>query len=184
MVRQTIIVQTLKYGGIPHYSFPVQLRSKERELVIVEGEFGRELVHHTRGITVPVQNHSLEFYWPGRPYNVAAEIAPNGTISRYYCNVTLPPDVLGDRIMVVDLDLDLHVGPDLQVQVLDRDEFQQNARRYGYPPEVAAGAEAALQELIQLVETRSFPFDGEAARIGALLHDRTRVTQERSKEDQ
>lgn len=162
MPRDVMTVQTLKYGGIPHYTFPALLRFRSSDLWVVEGEFGRILEHFTRGLTIAVQNRSLEFYWPGRPYNVAADLAPDGTITRYYCNVTLPPVMEGDRISVVDLDLDLLVEADLRCTVLDRDEFEANTRRFAYPPQVAAGAEAALAELIDLVESRSFPFDGGA----------------------
>ena len=170
-----MLVQTFKYGGIPHYTFPVKVVDRSPELVIAAGEFGRALVHHTRGFTIPVQNRSVEFYWPGRPYNVAVLIGAGGSVERYYCNVTLPPAVLEDRILVVDLDLDLDVvEPDLQYEVLDRDEFEENAVRYGYPPSVVAGAEAALQALIKLVEGRAFPFDGSAERIAReVMHDNT-----------
>jgi hypothetical protein len=107
MLPGQITVLSQKYGGIPHYTFPLRLLSCTPSLWIAAGEYGRLLVHHSRGITFPVQNRSLEFFWPDRPYNVA----------------------------------------------------------YGYPAEVAAGAEAALQELIRLVESRSFPFDGSVERL-------------------
>lgn len=163
MLGETVTVRSLKYGGIPHYTYPLRLRSRSADLWVLEGEFGRVLHHHTRGLTIPVQNRSVEYFWPGRPYSVAADMAPDGSVTKYYCNVILPPVMKEDQLSVVDLDLDLLVKADLSYVVLDRDEFEANRVRYGYPPEVAAGAETALQELIGLVERRAYPFGGSGA---------------------
>ena len=59
----------------------------------------------------------------------------------------------------IDLDIDVLVKPDFSYRVLDLDDFEANASRYGYSAEVQETAHAALAELIRLIETRSFPFD-------------------------
>ena len=59
----------------------------------------------------------------------------------------------------IDLDIDVLVEPDLTYKILDEDDFEQNAKGYPYPEEVQASARAALEELIGLIESRSFPFN-------------------------
>ena len=58
----------------------------------------------------------------------------------------------------VDLDIDILVQPDFSFQVLDMDEFETNARRYGYSDEERQQAQKAVDELISMIETHQFPF--------------------------
>ncbi|HWI65083.1 MAG TPA: DUF402 domain-containing protein [Symbiobacteriaceae bacterium] len=154
-----IYVHTYKYGGQPHYSYPMQVIAQSPELWVLRGEYGRLLEHHTRGQTFSIPNISIEFVWPGRGYSVAVDMT-NGKPERYYCNIILPAVLSADRVEWVDLDLDLLVAADLTWKLDDEDEFEVNQRRFGYPPEVVAGARQAAAELIALVEARAFPFDG------------------------
>jgi uncharacterized protein len=58
----------------------------------------------------------------------------------------------------VDLDIDVLVTPDFTYQVLDRDEFEENATRYNYSEQLRSETTKALDELVSLIETRTFPF--------------------------
>lgn len=167
------MVRTRKYGpggaSRLHYEFPVRAVSLKPDLWIVRGDWGRPLIHHTRGATYHIENHSLEFYWPGRPYTVSADCSRDGIVRRYYCNVNLPPAMGEGEVEWVDLDLDLLVNSDLTWRVLDEDEFEAHSREFGYPPEIVALARQALQDLIALVEGRAFPFDGSADQLAREL---------------
>lgn len=160
-----ITVHARKYGGKPHYSFPVRLVEETPDCMIVAGELGRICQHHTKGLTIPVQNRSVEFYWPGRLYTVAADYGADGAVFSYYCNVIMPATFSPDQVEWVDLDLDLIVRADLTWKVLDEDEFEEHTISFGYPPEVVAMARQGLAELIRMVEERIWPFDGGAERI-------------------
>jgi len=59
----------------------------------------------------------------------------------------------------IDLDIDVLVQPDLSYQVLDTDEFEVNAARYGYSDEVKTRAREGLDELTKMIESRQFPFE-------------------------
>ncbi|MGE5674116.1 MAG: DUF402 domain-containing protein [Mycobacterium leprae] len=169
MPGEVVTVQAYKYGGIPHYRFAVRVLDRSPELMVVTGEYGRELIHQTRGKRFTIQNRSIEFYWPGRPYTVAADCSAEGQIRQYYCNINLPPVMADDRVEWVDLDLDLIVQPDLSWQVVDEEEFELHQVRYGYPPEVIQLARESLAALIRLVEAREYPFDGSAAALAGKL---------------
>jgi uncharacterized protein len=83
----------------------------------------------------------------------------SGKFQNFYCNVGLPPTFDGHVLTYVDLDIDVLVKPDFSYQVLDLEDFEENARVYDYPLDVRENAHEALAELIRLIETRAFPFD-------------------------
>ena len=70
------------------------------------------------------------------------------------------PTFDGAVLSYIDLDIDILVNPDFTYQVLDLDEFEHHATRYGYSEEVRQNAERAVQDLITMIESRQFPFDG------------------------
>ena len=77
----------------------------------------------------------------------------------FYCNVNQPPSFDGRVLSYVDLDIDVLVAPDLTYRILDEDDFEQNSRLYPYTAEVQLNARRALAELVDLIESKSFPFD-------------------------
>ncbi|MFN2579381.1 MAG: DUF402 domain-containing protein, partial [Pyrinomonadaceae bacterium] len=77
-----------------------------------------------------------EYYWLDRWYNIFRFLEHDGKTRLFYCNVNTPPVFADDSLTYVDLDIDVLVQPDLSYQVLDVDEFESNAARYGYSAEV------------------------------------------------
>jgi protein associated with RNAse G/E len=51
------------------------------------------------------------------------------------------------------------VNPVFSYQVLDLEDFEQNAKLYDYSADVQHNAQHAVAELIGMIEARSFPFD-------------------------
>lgn len=161
-----LLVQAYKYNGAKHYSYPVQLVSQTEDVVITYGAPGRLLNHPGRQlVNTPMTSEVVEFHFTNRPYNVAAVWEEDGSFRRYYCNLMTPAKVEGEQLTFIDLDLDLIVHPDYTFFVDDEDEFEEHQLAWAYPPEVIAMVRDGLAELIQLVESRAFPFDGSAARI-------------------
>ncbi len=70
----------------------------------------------------------------------------------------MPPSFNGKVLSYVDLDIDVLVQPDLSYQILDVDDFQENAAFYEYPDYVRTNARLAVDELITLIEAKRFPF--------------------------
>jgi protein associated with RNAse G/E len=120
--------------------------------------FDKEIEHDLLG-TIAAGTISTEYYWLDRWYNVFRFGDRGRQFQNFYCNVSMPPSFDGRVLNYVDLDIDVLVKPDFTYQVLDREDFEDNALRYGYPVEVREQAHGALAELIRLIETRSFPFD-------------------------
>ncbi len=153
-----IIVRACKYDGSEHRRWPATLLRQQNSLLILDAKFDQEIKHDLLG-TIASGTTSVEYYWLDRWYNVFRFTDPQGKPRNYYCNINVPPTFDGRVLSYIDLDTDILVEPDFSYRVLDLEEFEQNAVRYGYSSEVRLNAERALHELIALIESRAFPFD-------------------------
>lgn len=153
-----IRVQVHKYDGTEHRRWPAVVVEHTGPLLVLDAVFDEEIEHDLLG-TIASGTISSEYYWLDRWYNVFRFGARDEKFQNFYCNVTMPPSFDGSVLSYVDLDIDVLVKPDFTYQVLDREDFEDNALRYGYPVEVRENAHSALDELIRLIESRSFPFD-------------------------
>ena len=125
---------------------------------MLDAVFDEEIEHELLG-TISSGTISTEYYWLDRWYNVFRFSDPNQTLQNFYCNINQPPSFDGRVLSYIDLDIDVLVAPDFTYKILDVDDFEVNAKRYGYPQEVRANARQALSELILLIEARAFPFN-------------------------
>lgn len=155
---ETIIVRACKYDGREHRRWRAQLLKREGPLLVLDAYFPEEVTHDLLG-TIAVGTHSLEYYWLDRWYNIFRFAQPCGELRNFYCNVNVPPALENDVLRYVDLDLDILVAPDYSYQVLDAEDFDQNAKLYGYPDEVRTNARRAVDELVKMIEAREFPFN-------------------------
>ncbi|WP_329115004.1 DUF402 domain-containing protein [Streptomyces sp. NBC_01465] len=93
-----------------------------------------------------------EHYWRDRWYSVKEVRAADGSVKGWYCDVTRPAVLDGDRLTVEDLDLDLWVSADhSQIIRLDEDEFAESGLTER-DPQAAARAVQALDELELLAQ--------------------------------
>lgn len=152
-----ITVRAYKYDGSEHRSWNARVLKRDGSLLILDAEFAEEVQHDLLG-TIARGTRSIEYYWLDRWYNVFRFSHPNGPLRNYYCNVNVAPAFDGQVLSYVDLDIDILVHTDFSYEILDLDEFEQNAERYGYSDLVVENARSAVQQLVQLIETRSFPF--------------------------
>ena len=153
-----VAVRVLKYDGTKHRTWAAHVAKQTDSLLVLDAVFDEEIEHGLIG-TIACGTVSTEYYWLDRWYNVFRFSDRSGTLNSFYCNVNMPPSFDGHVLQYVDLDIDVLVRPDFSYQVLDLEDFEVNARSYDYSPEVHENAHAALAELVQLIETRSFPFD-------------------------
>lgn len=152
-----IEVHSLKYDGRIHRRWEARVTRREGSLFVLDAVFDEEIRHPLLGTIAP-GTQSTEYYWTDRWYSVFRFSEPGGALRNYYCNVNAPAQFDGRVLAFVDLDIDVLVAPDFTYRVLDENEFEENAARFGYPADVRARAREALAELIALVEARDFPF--------------------------
>jgi protein associated with RNAse G/E len=143
-----VVVRVCKYDGKEYRRWSARLAQQVGPLIVLDAVFDEEVQHDLLG-KIPLGTISKEYYWLDRWYNVFR------FSDRFYCNVNKPPTFDGAVLTYVDLDIDVLVESDFSYRILDLEEFEANE----YTAEVEYNARQALQELIALVETRSFPFD-------------------------
>ena len=147
-----VVVRVQKYDGADHRRWAARVIKQAGPLLVLDAVFNEEIQHDLIG-TIASGTISTEYYWLDRWYNIFR------FGERFYCNVSMPPAFDGHVLSYIDLDIDVLVKPDFSYQVLDLEDFEENARVYDYPLDIRENAHAALAELIRLIETRTFPFD-------------------------
>jgi protein associated with RNAse G/E len=153
-----ILVRTYKYDGTEHRSWQARVIENDFPLVVLDAAFAEDIEHVLLG-KIAAGTISTEYYWFDRWYNVFRFSDSDRRLNSFYCNINLPPTFDGEVLKYVDLDIDVLVQPDFSYQVLDLDDFNTNAILYSYPIEIRDNAHRALEELLELVKKRSFPFD-------------------------
>jgi protein associated with RNAse G/E len=157
-----ITVRAHKYDGSEHRSWKATLLRQEGSLLVLDGTFDEEIQHDLLG-TIASGTKSIEYYWLDRWYNIFRFVEPTGELRSYYCNVNVPPVLDGEILSYVDLDIDILVEPDLSYQIVDLEDFEQNAGRFGYSDHVQAKARQGLERLVELIEARAFPFNDQGS---------------------
>jgi protein associated with RNAse G/E len=152
-----ITVRVLKYDGTEYRRWDATLAQRDESLIVLAAEFADEVQHHSLG-NIRRGTRTIEYYWLDRWYNIFRFLETDGATKLYYCNVNMRPEISRGILSYIDLDLDILVQPDFSYQVLDLEEFEANAVRYGYTDQVKRQAHKALAELISMIETRQFPF--------------------------
>lgn len=126
--------------------------------MVLDAEFEFEVEHNLLG-QIRCGTRTVEYYWLDRWYNVFRFLEDDDRTRLWYCNINMPPTFEKAVLRYVDLDIDLLVRPDFSYQVLDVDEFEINAERFGYSSETKQQAYRAVNDLISIIETRQFPFE-------------------------
>ena len=157
-MQKNVVINARKYNGEIHRSWHCDLLESDGSLLVFIGEFKEKILHSDLGIIRP-GTISYEYYWLDRWYNIFRFHEPEGTLRNFYCNVNAPPIFESNILNYIDLDLDVLVSNQFDVRVLDADEFELNSKIYGYPKKIKQQAETALQELLELIEHRHFPFN-------------------------
>jgi uncharacterized protein len=159
MTRETIVtINSRKFDGSLRRSWTCRLARRDGALLVFEGVFDIEVLHPELG-TISRGTTSYEYYWLDRWYNIFRFHEPDGPLRNYYCNINLPPELDGETLNYVDLDIDVLVWPDNTYEVLDIDEFEANALKFKYPAAVRSGASNALAQVIKLIERSGLPDD-------------------------
>jgi uncharacterized protein len=152
-----IAVRVLKYDGTEHRCWEATLTQQAGSLIVLDAEFADEVKHDLLG-NISRGTRTIEYYWLDRWYNIFRFLETDGSTKLFYCNVSMPPELSAGVLSYIDLDIDILVQPDFSFQVLDLEEFDTNAARYGYSEQVTRKAHQTVAELISLIHRRQFPF--------------------------
>lgn len=156
MTGQTVTIRSRKYDKSIRRSWTCRLIEQKGPLLLCVGEFDRDIKHPGLG-SICVGTLSYEYYWFDRWFNIFRFHEPDGAFRNYYCNISMPPAFENGVLDYIDLDIDVVIWKDFSFEVLDRDDFEENAARFGYPEHVILKAEESLSELIGWIERRDLP---------------------------
>lgn len=156
-MRQDITIRVLKHDRAEYRRWSAIISRHEGELMVLNAEFDVDVSHEILG-EIKKRTRTVEYYWLDHWYNVFRFLNQDGSTRLWYCNINTPPEFVGDTLTYIDLDIDILVQPDFSFQVLDIEEFEANARRYGYSDEEKRRAHQAVAELISMIHRREFPF--------------------------
>jgi protein associated with RNAse G/E len=164
--ERIITVNARKYDGSIHRTWKCAFVRRTDLLLELDGVFAETVVHGDLG-TLLAGTLSREYYWLDKCFSVFVFTEPDGALRNYYCNINLPPTFEDNVLDYIDLDIDILVAADLSYRILDREEYEENSKKYGYSAEVSAKVESALAELERMIAEREFPFTA-AAKAGCV----------------
>ena len=151
-----ITVNSRKLDGTIRRTWNCELVERLGSLLVCVGTFDSDVRHPELGHIV-AGTLSHEYYWLDRWYSIFRFHEPSGSLRNFYCNLNMPPRFADGVLDYIDLDIDVVVWPDFSYRVLDRDDYEQNARLLGYSDEVKEKVEATLKELLEHVESKDLP---------------------------
>ncbi|HLF27471.1 MAG TPA: ATP-binding cassette domain-containing protein [Anaerolineae bacterium] len=159
----SMTVRKLNRHGELVWSYPSIVLERGANYVRLEARFNRERLDLGYTVFAP-GDRFVEWFFNDRWYNIF-EVHAQGDdhLKGWYCNVTKPAMIESDSVSAVDLALDVWIGPDGSIRVLDEDEFA----ALDLPDAERRAARDALEQLKSRARERRPPFDG-SQRIGAL----------------
>lgn len=156
--QETFTVNSRKFDGNIYRSWEVTLLEETTELFTFIGIFQNEINHPQLGV-IRCGTVSYEYYWKKNWYNIFRFHEPEGELRNFYCNINQPP-VCDNRVLnYIDLDIDVIVWKDFSYEIVDFDEFEFNAAKFNYSSELRRKVDKSLEEILRLIETKSFPFN-------------------------
>ena len=158
---QKVRMTSRKYDGRLRDEYAAFLWAEDPERLVVYAPVGTLSYDRRTQAWIPAPDGLLEIYFKHRWYNVWHICEQVSGINRIYAHIAMPATLREMRLEWTDLDLDYRVHLDDAVEPLDRAEFEQNARRWGYPRHVLEQAQAACRDVEAGIKSRTFPFDHE-----------------------
>lgn len=162
---QPITVKKLNLAHEPVLTYTGHVLEQTPTQVMLEARFGREAID--LGYTIFEKgDRFVEWYFGDRWYNIfEVHARRDDRIKGWYCNVTKPAAIDAERgtVSAVDLAIDVWIGPEGSILVLDEDEFA----TLDLTEAERRAALDALDELKSMARGRRPPFDG-SQRIGVM----------------
>lgn len=154
-------IHVRKYDGSYHRRWPGHFVAHKSPLYLLVFD-GGDVISQTPDpaddpASFPARWGGDIFLFDDRWWN-AARVVRDGR-PWYYVNVATPVEFDGAAFSYVDLDLDVAWYTDAEPRVLDEDEFLAHSQSMGYPPDVVNHARGAVDEVLDLIRRRAFPFD-------------------------
>jgi protein associated with RNAse G/E len=150
-----------KYDGSYHRRWPARFVLRKGSAYLLTFEEG-EIIGRSADLDDDPEGYPARFggdvyLFEDRWYNVS-RMPRDGRIW-FYVNIATPVEFDGESFSTIDLDLDISWYTDEEPRVVDEDEFLAHSEAMRYPADVVTHARAAVDEVLELIRRRAFPFD-------------------------
>lgn len=152
-------MKSYKYDGRLHLHTDLKEADRYDECLILFGPPKRTLTHLTRDKIFTFDEPSVEVCFSDRWYTAACVFDKQGKEVFWYMNIAQPCSFYTDSVSFVDLDLDIIIESDGMPKVVDMDEFEEHSKLFNYPNAIIERAERAVDEVLNDIEKKVFPFD-------------------------
>lgn len=156
-MNREVTINSRKFDGEIHRSWRARLVQETDSLFVFVGTFEKKVIHPHLGI-IRRGTVSYEYYWKDDWFNVFRFHEPVGSLRNFYCNINQPPKYQNGVLDYIDLDIDVLVWKDFTYQILDLEEFEENARKFQYSELLREKTAQTLKKILFLIENRLFPF--------------------------
>lgn len=150
-----------KYDGTLRDRYETYLYAETHEAITLFARPGLPYWHGRRREWLTAPDGLIEIFLKRKWYNVVHIGEQVSGTNLTYVNLALPATLRDGVLEWTDLDIDYRVHLDGRVKRLDEDEFEENARRMGYPADLVAQVHAACREVEAGLAAGAFPFDYE-----------------------
>ena len=157
-----IRVEARDARGRLKFSWPTRLVAHGRGELALSGDWERPL-QLPDGREAPIPNRSLEFYYAGKPYAVAALFDRAWKLQEYYVRMVRPPrweDPPRETLTLELLGLDIQVKPDYEYELIEHSPDGKS----DLGPEDEGRLRAGVFEVLEQVERREGVFDPQRLR--------------------
>ena len=158
MSNQNITINSRKYDGNINRTWKADLIEQDKTLLVFRGEFDREIKHRELGV-IRRGTISYEYYWLDRWFSVFRFHEPEGEFRNFYCNINMPPTFENGVLDYIDLEIDILIWKDFSFQILDAEEFEENAEKFNFNLELRTKVEQNVNVILSLIRKREFPLD-------------------------
>jgi uncharacterized protein len=158
---QEVRLEFRKWDDRLHYHWQARMLEVFADRVLVGSLAGTVFHHVSREQTITLEHDARLAFWQGGWFSGGPDLEP-GTdrVIEYYFNIGTPPEFSPDRIVAIDLELDLKARPDLSSETFDLDEFLEAKQHYGYPDWLERRVKLAALEVRELLSRAAWPVPG------------------------
>lgn len=149
-IGSQIQVRAYKSSGTCYRWWTGVVEAVEPGLVIVTTPAGHR-VHNAEG-GWKSKWAIRSYYWPDRWYTVLEVYLPDGELVEIYVHINSPVEIGDAQLCFTDYELDVSRLPPGQARLVDEDEFQEAASRYGYSPEFQQTCYRVAKEAIEVAD--------------------------------
>ena len=159
-MMETVTVTKLNWRGEPVYSWQGEVHAREGGHVVLRAVWrGPGTARVAEGVVFELGDVFYEHYYEGSPYGLWQVLTPDeDALKCWYCNISTPAELREGALTFRDLLLDVLLLPDGRQYGLDRDDLAR-ALAEGLEPALAATAETATRDVLDLIDHRQPPFE-------------------------